>query len=533
MKIRRRHFLAGGIASAAALAAVPWLRRSRPRVFPGRIVGANHALGHRLRTGDFPAPVGADSTGIVIVGGGVAGLAAARRLQQRGFNDFLLLELDSRPGGNSASGRNVVSAYPWGAHYLPLPGSGTAEITRLLEELGVITGRDASGRPFYREEFLCADPMERLFLDGTWQEGVIPQLGVREADRRQMDSFLARMAELKSARGRDGRRAFAIPVDESSRDPEFLALDRISMAEYLRAQGWDAVPLRWYVDYCCRDDYGAGLEAVSAWAGVHYFAARDAVAANAPPHAVLTWPEGNGWLVAQMAMPFRERIRARQVVFHVAAGRPRASVESFDAGAGRSRRLEARGVILAVPQFVARRLVPEAGVDLSGLHYSPWMVANLTLDELPQGSGAALAWDNVLYRSRSLGYVVATHQHLDPFPRNTVLTYYQPLDAGPPPAERSAALACPHADWCHGIVADLTRAHPDLAAHLHNIDVCVWGHGMIRPVPGFLWGGQRPRLSAPHGNVVFAHSDLSGISIFEEAYIRGIRAADDLLRQLG
>ena len=32
--------------------------------------------------------------------------------------------------------------------------------------------------------------------------------------------------------------------------------------------------LRWYLDYCCRDDYGAGAAQVSAWAGLHYFASR-------------------------------------------------------------------------------------------------------------------------------------------------------------------------------------------------------------------------------------------------------------------
>jgi len=33
-------------------------------------------------------------------------------------------------------------------------------------------------------------------------------------------------------------------------------------------------------------------------------------------------------------------------------------------------------------------------------------------------------------------------------------------------------------------------------------------------------------------NVTFAHSDLSGISIFEEAYTRGVRGADQLLETL-
>ena len=33
------------------------------------------------------------------------------------------------------------------------------------------------------------------------------------------------------------------------------------------------------------------------------------------------------------------------------------------------------------------------------------------------------------------------------------------------------------------------------------------------------------------GRIHFAHSDMSGISLFEEAYIRGQRAADEALNQ--
>ena len=38
--------------------------------------------------------------------------------------------------------------------------------------------------------------------------------------------------------------------------------------------------------------------------------------------------------------------------------------------------------------------------------YSPWVTANLTLDRLPKERGLDLAWDNVMYDSHSLGYVV-------------------------------------------------------------------------------------------------------------------------------
>ena len=43
-----------------------------------------------------------------------------------------------------------------------------------------------------------------------------------------------------------------------------------------------------------------------------------------------------------------------------------------------------------------------------------------------------------------------------------------------------------------------------------------WGHGMVRPTPGTIWGGARALAAAPVGAVHFAHTDLSGIALFEE-----------------
>jgi len=53
---------------------------------------------------------------------------------------------------------------------------------------------------------------------------------------------------------------------------------------------------------------------------------------------------------------------------------------------------------------------------------------------------------------------------------------------------------------------------------------------MIKPLPGFISGeGRREAAKAIGKNIYFAHSDLSGISVFEEAFYRGYSAAKDLL----
>lgn len=528
MKISRRHFITSTGAGAAALLAGCG-KRERP--IPGSIVGASSAAGHRLRDGKFPEPAETLKTGVVIAGGGVAGLSAARRLEKRGVRDFLLLDLEQQTGGNAACGRNDVSAYPWGAHYVPLVNEEAGEVMALFEELGIIRGRDAGGTPIYDEESLCSDPMERLFDCGQWQEGFVPQIGVSDSDRRDYDCFFAAMERFRKMQGSDGRHAFAIPIDLSSRDPQLLALDRMTMQEWMNQQGWKSEPLRWYVDYCCRDDYGGGYDRTSAWAGIHYFASRRGKAANAERDSVVTWPEGNGWLARRLTEPLKDRVRTGTIAWNIENNGRGVIVDCFDLARERSIRIEARAAVCAMPRFVARRVVRDLreGQAGTGGEYSPWMVANVTLDDIPNGYGVSLSWDNVWRGSRSLGYVVATHQGTSLVPLRTVLTHYWPLDDQPPSAARQIAIARSHAEWCAIILADLERVHPDIAAHVRNIDVWLWGHGMIRPVPGYIWGSARQQMREPCGRVFFAHSDMSGISIFEEAFTRGVEAADALL----
>jgi len=500
-------------------------------------MGASATLGHRLRNGDLPPPTHELRTELVIVGGGMAGLSAAWKLQAEGDVDFMLLELESEVGGNSRSGENAISPYPWGAHYVPLPGPDATLVRQLFEELGVIEGYDDAGEPIYNERYLCADPQDRLLIHGRWQEGLIPELGVTDADRDQYASFFAAMDAFGKAKGSDGRKAFCIPVDQSSRDPRYTALDQENMARYMDRNGWTSTPLRWYVDYCCRDDYGSRLEETSAWAGIHYFASR---VGGDPKHDgnVLTWPEGNGWLVAQLRQRLAPRIRTNALVYNISpTEKGEVLVDVFDAETETSTRIVAKAAIVATPRFVAARIVAPLRETppayLKAFTYSPWMVANLSLDGLPDGPGAPPAWDNVAYQSPSLGYIIATHQAVTQYPQSaTVLTYYLPLCESEPAVARKAALARTQADWASMIMADMSRMHPGIATRVTRLDVWVWGHAMIRPTPGFIWGPERQEALKPLGGIFFAHSDMSGVSIFEEAQVRGVTAAEQAIAHL-
>lgn len=170
----------------------------------GEILGASSAIGHQLRTGKFPEPVRTIRKEVVIVGGGIAGLSAGYTLAKAGKKDFLLLELETQTGGNSCSGKNAVSVYPWGAHYVPLLTQESTVARRLFEDFGIIKGYDKSGLPIYDEYFLCADPHERLFMRGRWQDGLVPVTGISDEVEAECKRFFTQMEKFKKLRGRDG-----------------------------------------------------------------------------------------------------------------------------------------------------------------------------------------------------------------------------------------------------------------------------------------------------------------------------------------
>jgi hypothetical protein len=535
--------LRGSLAAALGATALGCGRAGAPR-YAGRLLGMPPVAGHRLLESAgaaYPSAGLRRSARVVVAGAGIAGLAAAYALRRHGVQDVLLLDALDQPGGNASWGRNAVSAYPWGAHYVPLVRADCVPVLELFAELKIIVDQDPGGLPVYDEYCLSADPQERLWMYGRWQDGLVPQTGATAQDRAQFQAFFAMTERLKRTRGTDGKPVFAIPVDGSSAEPRWRALDTLSMAQYLERQGWNSVRLQWYVNYCCRDDYGASSASVSAWAGLHYFASRNGVAANADPTSVVTWPEGNGHLAQELARRGIEQagsVQMHAAVTRVALHAAGVQVDYFDAQLDRLVRVDAAAAIVCLPRFVAVRVFEEpqgaafGRPDASAFSYAPWMVANVTLSRPPTGQGQALAWDNVIYDSPLLGYVVATHQDLARVPGPTVLTYYWPLSEQEPRAAREAAYERSLEQWQAAVARDLLRVHPELDGCIENIDVRLWGHGMIRPTPGFLWGAERQRAAAHRPPVYFAHSDLSGISIFEEAYCRGYGAGALAARHL-
>ena len=534
MTYSRREILAAFLGLPVALAAC---KRSGNAPLPaGEIVGQSDDFGHRLRDGlrvEVPQDAWTEVP-VVIVGGGVAGLTAAWHLQKSGFQDFVLIELEKAPGGTSQSGTSGSFAFPWGAHYIPAPMKDNTALISLLDEMGVLEGKDANGEPIVAEQFLCRDPEERVFYKGRWYEGLYLHAAASADDDRQMQKFNEEVNRWVSWRDAKGRRAFTLPVSACSDDAEVTALDRVSMGEWMNQRGFTSPRLRWWVNYACRDDYGMTLDQTSAWAGLFYFCAR-VLKPNVESQSLITWPEGNGRLVNHLHQSIQSHVKLDRAVIDVNPLSDRIEIFTLDRHGKNPLGFKAQRVIFAAPQFMARYVIrpyrENPPPHLAEFQFGSWMVANLTLKDRPKPSSHRdfpLAWDNVLYESESLGYVVATHQRgIDRGP--TVFTYYYPLCDDNPRAARTRLLETDWRGWADVALTDLSRAHSDIRDLVERLDVMRWGHAMIRPRTGFMWGTARREGAKPFRSIHFAHSELSGVALFEEAFDHGLRAAKEVL----
>ncbi|MES2049489.1 MAG: NAD(P)-binding protein [Pseudomonadota bacterium] len=531
--MKRRSFLVWSAATgAAALGSYAgfnrWQEIDTAVNYPGR------AEGHFLRDHkSLPPPSEVIETDVVILGSGIAGLTAAWKLNKEGKQDFLMIT-GPQLYGNAAGGHFGDLAYPTGGHYLPLPSPESVHVREILSDLGIIQRNPFSEKPYYDERFILHGPEERLLINGQWQDGFVPTHGVPAAELAEHKRFFAEVERLRVLKGSDGKRVFVFPTALSSSDPEWQALDQITLKTWLEQNGYHAPSLHWYLNYCCRDDYGTRYDQVSAWAGLHYYCSRWGQAENAGNGAWLTWPGGMHPVAEAMDKAAGSRRKKGTAVSlkTTAAGVEALCFDIID-GVAKTYLVRARKAICAMPLYVAARVVhniKQYGFDPT-IHtpiYAPWMVANFLMKDFPQERpDAPLSWDNVVYQEPGLGYVVSTHQDIRVTPpEKTVFSAYVALSDRSPAAARK---------WLDKASPEklLTLASTDLktaygwkfAPCVERVDITLRGHAMAAPLPGFRSNAGLKALRELDGPILFAHADLSGFSVFEEAAWWGYRAA--------
>nr|WP_262908177.1 NAD(P)/FAD-dependent oxidoreductase [Epilithonimonas sp. JDS] len=493
-----------------------------------KITGTNYVLGHQLWAKDFPKPSEEIKTKFLIVGSGISGLSACRHLKKNNESDFLLIEMENHLGGNASNGENKFSKFPLGAHYLPIPNKEDLELIDFLKDCKIYLGDDQNGLPILDDEQLTFPKEERLFFKNEWQNDLVPQNGISNSVKQEIARFFKLMEEFRIKKDDSGKYWFDIPLANSSKEIEALNLDKITFESWLKSNNFKSEELLWLLDYSCKDDYGLGLKYVSAWAGIHYFAGRKNNWATNRNDQVFTWPEGNARLAKHLSNIVDDQYLSKHLVYDVNWEQENVEVLVFDNESKTSKKIIAEKVLFATPQFVNQHIFKDR--KFKNFNYVPWLLATLTLKN-EFGGGEELAWDNVIFGAEGLGYINDQHQNLNQIVGEKVITYYRSFSTDECKKARKKLYYLKEEELKKLVLDDLKIAHPEIEDFILDIQFHKLGHGMISPVPDFIFGKERELAQQNiDGKIFFAHTDLSGISIFEEAFHQGINAAKQMIK---
>jgi hypothetical protein len=206
-------------------------------------------------------------------------------------------------------------------------------------------------------------------------------------------------------------------------------------------------------------------------------------------------------------------------------------ISVFDEEKNQSKTIHAEKVILATPQYINQYLLSRKTIEMDKFNYSPWIVATIVIERFPASEGAPLSWENIIFQGKGLGYVYNQHQNLSHLESPFVITYYRALDGKDLKENRKKLLKNSDDYWKEEIISDIKSAHPEIEQYILSIELFKRGHGMISPSVDFIFSDAIWDAAKPIDNkIFFAHTDLSGISLFEEAFYQGTKVVNELLK---
>jgi protoporphyrinogen oxidase len=453
--------------------------------------GEDNRICHQVRdngSDSFARPTPSARHDVVIVGGGVSGLAAAYRLQH---HDFLLLEKEPHWGGNAYEMEYEGSIYATGSAFL----TKDEYAYQFAKEIGLtplpVNSSDAS---IIRGE---------LVLD-TWGAGLdkLPYSpSVREGFRKFRKEMMAIDVE---KRGNElASKAFV----------DFLKGYPPELKEW-----WDCFgPSNWGA---VSEESNAGLAIATLQEMVEESHADDRY----------TWPGGLGAVtkkLAEILQPkYKERMQAGATTVAVVSEKEEVHVTYMLNGELKT--VAAKAVIMAAPKFITRRIVeglPDKQSDaMKKIHYIPYPVVNLIFDKPVFNHG----YDTWCPGNTFTDFVVAdwvVQKQPGYKQKFNIISCYTPMK-GEDRGYLLNEIGC--RKIAANVLSDFQKLMPGMNVDPIEVHIYRRGHPLYTSTPG-LYTETQPLARHPMDRVFFANTDSEGP---ESTTNMGILAAQRAVKQV-
>jgi len=444
---------------------------------------------HQVRDGKiFTRPPASAKHDVVIVGGGVSGLAAAYHLQHR---DVLLLEKEPHWGGNAYAMDYDGATYATGSAFI----WSDSEAFTLAKEIGLdplpIDSPDGS-------------IIDGVFVPDTWGDG-LNKLPYPPITRESFKKFKKEMMAIDVEKR--GEELYNVPFSD------FMKLHTGEIKQW-----WDTYgPSNW----------GATTDETAAGLAISEF---QEVVLQSHADNRYTWPGGIGALTKKLAdilaPKLGDRMQAGATIVAVVPGKEEVLVTYMSGGDLKT--VSAKAVIMATPKFITRRLVegiPDKQSEaMQQIRYAPYCVVNLIFDKpvfnkgydtwCPGNTFTDLVVADWVIRKRS-GYKQ----------KYNILSCYTPMKEEERPYLLSEAGTRKIAT---NVLRDFQKLMPDTNVDPVEVHIYRRGHPVYMSTPG-LYTRVQPLVRQPMERVFFANTDSQGP---ESTTTDGIVAAKRAVRQV-
>ena len=456
------------------------------------VEGEENRICHQVRDGKvFSRPPVSANYDVIIVGGGMSGLAAAHLLQK---HNFLLLEKEPHFGGNAYLMEYQGQAYGTGSAF-----ADNEIVVKFAREIGL--------EPLPVDNF---DPtiVNGEFVEDTWGDG-IDKLPYPPAVRDAFKKFRKEM----------------LAIDYEKREQELLNTPFTDLLKDYPEE------LKLWWDGFGASSWGSRSEDSPAALVVSQL---QWMAAPKRKDDRYTWPGGLGalskHLVDVLQPKYGERMQTGATIVAVSNEKGAASVTYMQGTELKT--VSARAVIMATPKFITRRIVegiPDKQDDaMHQIRYIPYALVNLIFDKEIYRKG----YDNWCPGNSFTDFIVAdwvVRNQAGYKPKYNILSCYTPLheqDRAMLLTETSARKVATN------VLKDFQKLLPSTNVDPIEVHIFRRGHPMYMTTPG-LFTKVQPLVRTPLDRVFFANTDSEGpVSSTTQAIAAARRVTQEVEKRL-